>query len=184
MASQQPPMSARDRIRMSERALGYNVAQGSQAWASARRPGLDRPMRSTRLPTPLPAPPPTPVPAAHAAAMAQSALAAAVAAQAMAAEAAEVDEEQYEGEHQQDGGYGTDGTEPYEAVGDDLEPEPPQLQEDDQLRVLQLEQEVAQLRLQVHNLLAELERQRRVQRQQRQLDQLSTGPYWISRTRR
>ena len=181
MASQQPAMSARDRIRASERALGYNVAQGSQSWASARRPGLDRPMRSTRMPTPLQAPPPTPVPA-HAAVMAQSA---AAAAQAMAAEEAEADEDHHhQGEHPQDGGYGTDGTEQYEAVGDELEPEPPQHQEDDQLRVLQLEQEVAQLRLQVHNLLAELERQRRVQRQQRQLDQLKTGPYWISRTRR
>ena len=179
MASQQPPMSARDRIRASERSLGYNVAQGSQAWASARRPGLDRPMRSTRMPTPIQAPPPTPVPA-HAAVMAQSA---AAAAQAMAAEEAD-EEHHHQGQHHQDGGYGTDGTEQYEAVGDELEPEPPQHQEDDQLRVLQLEQEVAQLRLQVHNLLAELERQRRVQRQHRQLDQLSTGPYWISRTRR
>ena len=115
--------------------------------------------------------------------MAQSAAAAAVAAQAMAAEEAD-EEHHHQGQHHQDGGYGTDGTEQYEAVGDDLEPEPPQHQEDDQLRVLQLEQEVAQLRLQVHNLLAELERQRRVQRQHRQLDQLSTGPYWISRTRR
>mmetsp|Transcript_39499 Transcript_39499/g.90930 ORF Transcript_39499/g.90930 Transcript_39499/m.90930 type:complete len:501 (-) Transcript_39499:470-1972(-) len=42
--------SARDRVRASERAHGYGVEQGSMSWASARRPGLDRPMRSTRLP--------------------------------------------------------------------------------------------------------------------------------------
>ena len=174
MASQQPPMSARDRIRASERALGYNVAQGTQAWAAARRPGLDRPMRSTRLPTPLQAPPPTPVPAAHAAAAAQAAAAAAQAAEALAAEA---DEQPYD-DGQQDTGY---DTEPYEAVGDELEFHQ---QDDNQLRVLTLEEEVAQLRLQIHRLHAELSRQRRIQRQQQELNQLSTGPYWISRTRR
>ena len=166
MASQQQPMSARDRIRASERALGYNVAQGTQAWAATRRPGLDRPMRSTRLPTPLQAPPPTPVPAAHATAAAQ-------AAEALAAEA----EEQPYDDGQQDAGY---ETEPYEAVGDELEHH----QDDNQLRVLTLEEEIAQLRLQIHRLHAELSRQRRIHRQQQELNQLSTGPYWISRTRR
>ena len=173
MASQQQPMSARDRIRASERALGYNVAQGTQAWAATRRPGLDRPMRSTRLPTPLQAPPPTPVPAAHAAATAQAAAAAAQAAEALAAEA---DEEPYD-DGQQDAGY---DTEPYEAVGE-LESHQ---QDDNQLRVLTLEEEVAQLQLQIHRLHAELSRQRRIHRQQQELDQLSTGPYWISRARR
>ena len=131
-------------------------------------------MRSTRLPTPLQAPPPTPVPAAHAAATSQAAAAAAQAAQALAAEAGE---EPYD-DGQQDTGY---DTEPYEAVGDELESHQ---QDDNELRVLTLEEEVAQLRLQIHRLHAELSRQRRIHRQQQELSQLSTGPYWISRTPR
>ena len=180
MASQQP-MSARDRIRASERAHGYGVAQGSQAWASARRPGLDhRPMRSTRLPTPLQAPPPTPVPAAHAAAAAQGAALAAAAAQALAAE------EPPNTTHEQDDGYGTDTTELYEPLQEEvlLDDAPPQTDESGQLRLLELEQEAAQLRLEVHNLQTELVRQRRLRSEQRSLNQLATGPYWISRTRR
>ena len=177
-------MSARDRIRASERALGYNTAQGSQAWASARRPGLDhRPMRSTRLPTPLQAPPPTPVPAAHAAAAAQGAALAAAAAQALAAEEAPDTTH----EHPDDGGgYGTDTTEMYEPLQEEelLDGAPPQTDESGQLRLLELEQEAAQLRLEVHNLQTELVRQRRLRSQERNLSQLATGPYWISRTRR
>ena len=97
--------------------------------------------------------------------MATQGVEAAVPAQAAAAET--------DGQHQ-DHGYATDDTEPYEAVGDD----------DNQLRILQLEQEVAQLRLQIHRLQTELSRQRRIHRQTQDLNQLSTGPYWISRTRR
>ena len=181
MASQQP-MSARDRIRASERAHGYGVAQGSQAWASARRSGLDhRPMRSTRLPTPLQAPPPTPVPAAHAAAAAQGAALVAAAAQALTAEEAPDTTHEHP-----DDGYGTDTTELYEPLQEEvlLDDAPPQTDEGSQLRDLELEQEAAQLRLEVHNLQTELVRQRRLRSEQRSLNQLATGPYWISRTRR
>ena len=171
MASQQPPVSARDAIRASERALGYHVAQGTQAWASVRRPGLDRPMRSTRLPTSRQAPQSTPVPTAHAAAANQSVAAEEATTQAAAARA---DGQPYDDGQHQDAGYGTDDTESYEAVGDN----------DNQLRILQLEQEVAQLRLQIHHLQTELIRQRRIHRQAQDLNQLSTGAYWISRARR
>lgn len=62
------------------------------------------------------------------------------------------------------------------AVGDELGLGSPLQQEDDnQLRVLTLEEEVAQLRPQIHRLQAELSRQRRMQRQQQELNQLSQG---------
>jgi len=140
-------------------------------------------MRSTRLPTPLQAPPPTPVPAAHAAAAAQGAALAAAAAQALAAEEAPDTTH----EHLDDGGgYGTDATEMYEPLQEEdlLDDAPPQTDESGQLRLLELEQEAAQLRLEVHNLQTELVRQRRLRSQERNLNQLATGPYWISRTRR
>jgi len=140
-------------------------------------------MRSTRLPTPLQAPPPTPVPAAHAAAAAQGAALAAAAAQALAAEEAPDTTH----EHPDDGGgYGTDTTELYEPLQEEelLDDAPPQTGESGQLRLLELEQEAAQLRLEVHNLQAELVRQRRLRSQERNLNQLATGPYWITRTRR
>ena len=128
------------------------------------------PTRSTRSLTSRRAPQPTPTPAAPAAVATQG-VAAAVPAQAAAAE---TDGQPYDDGQHPDPGYGTDDTEPYEAVGDD----------DDQLRILQLEQEVAQLRVQIHRLQTELRRQRRIRRQTQDLNQLSTGPYWISRARR
>jgi len=111
------------------------------------------------------------MPAAHAAAADQGA--AAEVATMQAAAAGTDGEPRNDGQHQ-DAGYGTDETEPYEAVGD----------EDNQLRILQLEQEVAQLRLHIHHLQTELSRQRRIHRQTQDLNQLSTGAYWISRARR
>ena len=85
-----------------------------------------------------------------------------------------------------DGGYGTDTTELYEPLQEELlDDAPPQTtDESSQLRLLELEQEAAQLRLEVHNLQTELTSQRRLRNQERNLNQLATGPYWISRTRR
>jgi hypothetical protein len=65
-----------------------------------------------------------------------------------------------------------------------LDGPPPQTDESSQLRLLELEQEAAQLRLEVHNLETELTRQRRLRAQERNLNQLATGLYGISRTRR
>ena len=135
-------------------------------------------MRSTRLPTPLQASPPPPVPAAHAA---HAAAAAAATAQALAAEEAPDTTHDHPDD---DGGYGTDTTELYEPLQEELlDDAPPQTDESSQLRLLELEQEAAQLRLEVHNLQTELTRQRRLRNQERNLNQLATGPYWISRTR-
>ena len=166
------PQSWRDRIRASERAMGYHVAQGSQPWASMPSTGSRRqPTRSIRQPTPLPAPP---TPVAFQAASVQAA--AAQAAHAMLAEAAAEQEHDHEHDHTP---YESDATETYEQV--DAE-EGQRL--GDPLLVLQLEQQVAQLRLEVHALEAELARQRRLRNEQSQLRQLATGPYWISRSRR
>ena len=121
------------------------------------------------------------MPAAHAAAAAQGAALAAAAAQALAAE------EPPDTTHEHpDDGYGTDTTELYEPLQEEvlLDDAPPQTDESGQLRLLELEQEAAQLRLEVHNLQTELVRQRRLRSEQRSLNQLATGPYWISRTRR
>ena len=136
-------------------------------------PGAGPPHALDPAPDAAPSPP----------AAAQGAALAAAAAQALAAEEAPDTTHEHPDD---DGGYGTDATEMYEPLQEEelLDDAPPQTDESGQLRLLELEQEAAQLRLEVHNLQTELVRQRRLRSQERNLNQLATGPYWISRTRR
>lgn len=179
--------SARELVRQSERAHGFNTALGSQPWAARGSTGpRAQPQRRTRLPTPVM--PPASQINAVAAAQAGAQTAASLAAEEPPTPTttptptpATATTTNYQTQaDEDDDGY---GTEPYEAVHDD-EPELQYGEPSDTQRLLELEQEVAQLRLANHHLEGELARLRRLRNQERQLNQLATGPYWISRTRR
>jgi len=178
-------LSARERVRQSERAHGYNTAHGTQTWATMGATGpRSNPTRRTRLPTPLAAP----VPQLHTVATAQAAAAAAQAAAALAAEEPPAPTQtpaQSDAEEEPADGYETELYEHEEPYDQHVTTPPhgaPALS--DHQHYLELEQEVAQLRLSNHHLQAEITRLRRLRNQERNLDQLATGPYWISRARR
>ena len=159
--------SYRERIRQSERAHGHNTALGSQAWAARGGSGSrSMPTRSARLPTPLPVPPPTPLTGAwvdpSAAAAAQAAM---LQAEAEAGDQADEDDQGNE-------------TDPYELAfdedldgGDDQGGDPQQ----QGMRILELESEVAHLRV-------ELARACRLRNRERELQSAARGPYWTIRS--
>ena len=190
--------SHRDLIRQSERACGYGLEQGSQTWSMFGPTGPRKNPRrcTTRLPTP-PAAPAAAVQAAAAqaaaaqAAVAQAAVAQAAVVQAAAAQAAAEPPTPMQTPVQSDSdepveGYEGELYDQNEDLYDQNAPAPPhgELALSDHQRCLEAEHEVARLRLVNHHLQAEITRLRRLRNQERNLDQLAAGSYWIPRGRR